>query len=208
MDRGSEHTLNSLLVGRKLLVRRARWQIMHGNCINMQSDTWLPQNDPGYLRPTCRVPQHAPTVVAELMDRHNHTWDLSKIKAFISPLDAQAIMEIPISNSNIPDRLIWPHTMNGRLRLKDDRNHFNNPPSESHLWVNPPAECHAIRSGLKLVHVRGFTNAIVEADSKLQSPLSGGHGLLELRTMQLTGWLRKQEGGCAVRLGSFDLQLP
>ncbi|CAL9018423.1 unnamed protein product, partial [Prunus brigantina] len=24
------------------------------------------------------------------------------------------------------------------MRLKDDRNHFNNPPLDSHLWVNPP----------------------------------------------------------------------
>ncbi|CAL9018730.1 unnamed protein product [Prunus brigantina] len=31
---------------------------------------WLPQNDPRYLRPTCPVPQHAPIVVADLMDRH------------------------------------------------------------------------------------------------------------------------------------------
>ncbi|CAL9018704.1 unnamed protein product, partial [Prunus brigantina] len=143
------------------------------------------------------------------------------------------------------------------MRLKDDRNHFNSPPLDSHLWVNPlvgtvkincvdawdkvtnagsalqgylqrdhtgslldgsahcfqsspvvQAQCHAIRSGLELVHVRGFINVIVETDFKLQSPLSGGQGLLKMRTMQLTGWLRKQEGGCALRLGSFDLQSP
>ncbi|ONI27191.1 hypothetical protein PRUPE_1G073500 [Prunus persica] len=29
------------------------------------------------------------------------------------------------------------------------------------------AECHAIRSGLELAHVRGFTNVIVETDSKV-----------------------------------------
>ncbi|KAH0987699.1 hypothetical protein GBA52_014876 [Prunus armeniaca] len=100
------------------------------------------------------------------------------------------------------------------MRLKDDRNHFNSPPLDSHLWVNPlvgtvkincvdawdkvtnacsarvvirdhtgslldgsahcfqsspvvQAQCHAIRSGLELVHVRGFTNVIVETDSKV-----------------------------------------
>ncbi|VVA37274.1 PREDICTED: M569_00896 partial [Prunus dulcis] len=101
MDKGSEHIWNSLSVVRELLFRGARWQVMHGNCINMWSDT-------------CPVPQHAPIVVADLMDRHGHTCDLSKIKAFISPLDVQAIMAIPISNFDIPNRFIWPYTMNGR----------------------------------------------------------------------------------------------
>ncbi|CAB4278670.1 unnamed protein product [Prunus armeniaca] len=81
----------------------------------------------------------------------------------------------------------------------------------AHCFQSSPvvqAQRHAIRSGLELVHVRGFTNVIVETDSKLHSPLSGGHGLLKMRTMQLTGWLRKQDGGCAPRLGSFDLQSP
>lgn len=87
---------------------------MNGNTINIWSDTWLPQHNPGYLRASCPVPLHAPTVVAELMDKHHHTWDLSQIRAFISLRDAQAIMAIPISNSDLPDRLIWPNTMNGR----------------------------------------------------------------------------------------------
>ncbi|VVA39155.1 PREDICTED: PRUPE_4G261300 [Prunus dulcis] len=81
----------------------------------------------------------------------------------------------------------------------------------AHCFQSSPvvqAQCHAIRSGLELVHVRAFTNVIVETDSKLHSPLSGGHGLLKMRTMQLTGWLCKQEGGSALRLGSFDRQSP
>ncbi|VVA22242.1 PREDICTED: reverse mRNAase [Prunus dulcis] len=83
---------------------------MNGNAINIWSDTWLPQHDPGYLRASCPVPLHAPTVVAELMDKDHHTWDLSQIRAFISSLDDQAIMAIPISNSALP--------MNGRYSVK------------------------------------------------------------------------------------------
>ncbi|CAL2272792.1 unnamed protein product [Prunus armeniaca] len=41
-----------------------------------------------------------------------------QIRAFISSQDAQAIMAIPISNLDLPDRLIWPHTMNGRYSVK------------------------------------------------------------------------------------------
>ncbi|CAB4262087.1 unnamed protein product [Prunus armeniaca] len=61
---------------------------------------------------------HTPTVVAGLMDKDHHTWDLSQIRAFISSRDAQAIKAIPISNSDLPDRLIWPHTMNERYSVK------------------------------------------------------------------------------------------
>ncbi|CAB4309086.1 unnamed protein product [Prunus armeniaca] len=70
----------------------------------------------------------------------------------------------------------------------------------AHCFQSSPvvqAQCHAIRSGLELVH-----------NAKSFILLSGGHGFLKMRTMQLTGWLRKQEGGCAPRLGSFDLQSP
>ncbi|CAL8990467.1 unnamed protein product [Prunus brigantina] len=44
---------NSLLVGCEILIKGARWQVMNGNTINIWSDTWLPQHDPGYLRASC-----------------------------------------------------------------------------------------------------------------------------------------------------------
>ncbi|CAL2256078.1 unnamed protein product [Prunus armeniaca] len=139
------------------------------------------------------------------------------------------------------------------MRLKDDRNHFNSPPLDSHLWVNPlvgtvkincvdawdkvtnagsvrvvirdhtgslldgsahcfqsspvvQAQCHAIRSGFRAGPCKRFHLLWKLIPSFIL--LSGGHGFLKMRTMQLTGWLRKQEGGCAPRLGSFDLQSP
>ncbi|KAI5318770.1 hypothetical protein L3X38_038478 [Prunus dulcis] len=117
-----------------------------------------------------------------------------QIRAFISsrdaqaimaiPRDAQAIMAIPISNLDLPDRLIWPHTVNGRYSVKFGYYYLMEHKKESasdgvvmrdhtgilldgitHCFQSlsaVQAECHAIRSGLEMAYVRGFHNNLLD----------------------------------------------
>ncbi|GKB29371.1 reverse transcriptase [Tanacetum coccineum] len=94
----------SLLQGRDLLLQGIRWQVGNGSDINFWTSKWVPYPEEFYIR-TPRGPFDTSSRVSDFID--NGYWDMSKLKAHISNQEAQFISEIPISRTNIPDKIIW-----------------------------------------------------------------------------------------------------
>ncbi|KAH7855902.1 hypothetical protein Vadar_030395 [Vaccinium darrowii] len=54
----------------------------------------------------------------EFIDKSNHSWDESKLRGCVSADEVKAITQIPISLTNSPDCIIWPHSYSGQYSVK------------------------------------------------------------------------------------------
>ena len=48
----------------------------------------------------------------------SRSWDRDVVASFFAPLEADLILKIPLSPTNVEDKLIWPHVSNGVYTVK------------------------------------------------------------------------------------------
>lgn len=109
---------NSLLVGRDFLKSEILWQIGDGECVNIWNDRWIPgfQDDlKGFPGP---VDEELPIRVSELINPDVRSWDLSVLEEWLTEDQQLAISKIPLSFCSKADRLVWPHTTDGKYSVK------------------------------------------------------------------------------------------
>lgn len=109
---------SSLLEARDIISSGARWQLGNGLSIHMWGDKWLPPPYEGTILPISSVHHNAPSLVYQLIDWHQNSWNLFPISNFISPDVMKLITLIPIGDITDPDRLIWPWNLNGAYFVK------------------------------------------------------------------------------------------
>lgn len=75
--------------------------IGNGEMTRIWEDTWLPRDE--MLRPYGCLVANPPTLVSELIDHTNVSWDYQRISEVFLPMDVRTIMVIPLCIQNIHD---------------------------------------------------------------------------------------------------------
>ena len=102
----------SILKGREVLVKRARWRVGDGESIKVWDDPWLPSLEhPRILSPVIDGLQEAR--VNCLINPTTRSWDKDVIIGYFAPMEIDLIFKIPLSPTTVEDKLIWPHVPNG-----------------------------------------------------------------------------------------------
>nr|XP_023916712.1 uncharacterized protein LOC112028271 [Quercus suber] len=108
---------SNLLKGREVLWRGARWRVGNGESIKIWDYPWLPSLvHPRVLSPVIDGLHEA--TVNYLINPMNRSWDSDVVAGFFTPLEADLILKIPLSPTNVEDKLIWPHVPNGVYTVK------------------------------------------------------------------------------------------
>ena len=122
-------------------LRQASWRVGRGYNIPISYPAWFKfkPNAPSHL-------QDQITTVADLIDQQNASWKANLITQLYDKLDSDQIMSvtIPVVETNAaPDKLIWPHSLNGEYQVKKayeiltHNDNVSGPPSTN----NTPSHC-------------------------------------------------------------------
>ena len=102
----------SILKGREVLWRGARWRVGNGESIKIWDYSWLPSLEhPIILSPVIDGSQEA--TVDYPINPTSRSWDKDVLLGYFAPMEADLILKIPLSPTNVEDKLIWPHVPNG-----------------------------------------------------------------------------------------------
>ena len=110
-------TWQSLLKGRDLLLEGCYWKVGNGSMIRIWKDKWLP----GSHNHTASSPPSSVDVdarVSELIDPTHRAWREQLIRQMFPSTQAEAIMDIPLSQTETQDKLIWGGTKEGTFTVK------------------------------------------------------------------------------------------
>ncbi|XP_030936139.1 uncharacterized protein LOC115961274 [Quercus lobata] len=111
----------SILRGRDIISRGAKWGVGNGWNIKIFDDKWLPSGGSG--RVTSPPGIHDPELrVASLIDHDLHCWKSDRVDAIFSPAEARVIKAIPLSFLDSPDWLYWPWNRSGVYSVKTGYN--------------------------------------------------------------------------------------
>lgn len=89
---------HSILKGREVISRGAKWRVGSGESIGVWMHAWLPPRDhPRFLSPT--VEGFEEIRVIDLIDLEVRQWDLNLFNGLFYPNEAELIRSIPVSCS-------------------------------------------------------------------------------------------------------------
>ena len=89
----------------------------NGESIKIWDYPWLPSLEhPRVLSPVIDGLHEA--TVNYLINPINRSRDKDVVAGFFAPLEADLILKIPLSPTNVEDKLIWPHVSNGVYTVK------------------------------------------------------------------------------------------
>ncbi|KAK9984201.1 hypothetical protein SO802_033726 [Lithocarpus litseifolius] len=111
--RTGSHAWNSILKGRDVLLKGARWRIGCGEAVSIWNDAWLPSLEhPRVLSDI--VPGFEDGRVSDLINPITRTWDSNLVHGLLSPEEAALVLSIPLSHTPVEDKIIWPFTPSGK----------------------------------------------------------------------------------------------
>ena len=143
MAKGS-YAWRSILKGREVLKKGARWRVGNGKDISIWSDAWLPfistprvSNPMGIEFPEMRV--------NSLINGQTRNWDVDLLQALFKPEEVQLIQGISLGDVSTRDRMIGPYIQSGTYTVKSGYNllskekenldpYTNNPTPSQKLW--------------------------------------------------------------------------
>ena len=115
-DNGS-YAWRSLLKGREVLWRGARWRVGNGEAIKIWEYPWLLSLE--QLRVLSPAPEGLQEATVDyLINPTNRSWDTELLAGIFAPIKAALIQKIPLSPIIIEDKLIWPHVPNEVYSVK------------------------------------------------------------------------------------------
>lgn len=103
----------SLLTGRDAILPNIRWSVGDGRSINIRGDRWLPMGVLG--GPMVR---EEPQFVADLIDQHTGTWNVTLLGTFFDNQVSDQISTIPIRPHCAKDQLMWTATKDVSFTVK------------------------------------------------------------------------------------------
>ena len=108
---------HSILKGRDVLLKGAKWKVGCGDSIGVCLDSWLPSYDhPRILSPL--VAGFEDDKVVDLIDTVSKKWDVHLLQGLFNPHEVELIMSIPLCRSYVEDKLVWPFTPSGTCTVK------------------------------------------------------------------------------------------
>lgn len=107
----------SLHSTRDMMNKGIPWKVGDGQNINIWSDAWVPGFNSEKVQ-TIRREGQGIMKVSHLIHPHGRTWNETLIRATFVPMDADKILQIPLSNEHRGDKLIWKDNVNGMYSVK------------------------------------------------------------------------------------------
>ncbi|KAK3231070.1 hypothetical protein Dsin_002951 [Dipteronia sinensis] len=101
--------------GRELLEAGIRWRIGSGESLSIYKDRWLPR--PSTFKVYSPLILDLNAKVQELK-RANGDWNVDLVREFFLPNDADLILSLPCSSSNLPDSITWHYEKLGSYSVK------------------------------------------------------------------------------------------
>ncbi|KAL4600689.1 hypothetical protein ACB092_11G216400 [Castanea dentata] len=111
------HAWHSILKGRDVLLKGARWRVGCGEAISIWNDAWLPSLEHPQIRSNI-VPGFEDGKVSDLINPFTRQWDLNLVHGLLSPEEAVLVISIPLSGTPVEDKIIWPFTPSGNYYVK------------------------------------------------------------------------------------------
>ena len=113
----SLYAWKSIMKGRNVIKRGAKWRIGLGRSIHIWGENWLPNScHPKVLSP--RVEGKGVSLVANLIDPDVKEWKANVIDKLFYDFEAALIKNMPLYKSIQDDVLIWPFNPNGVYSAK------------------------------------------------------------------------------------------
>lgn len=106
----------SILAAKDIVQMGVRWSVGDGANIEVLHSPWLPDVDDPTVIST--HPGLVGTKVQQLMQPEIKQWDVELIRDLFQERDAQLILGIPLSPSQVEDHLMWVHEISGLYSVK------------------------------------------------------------------------------------------
>ena len=108
----------SILQGRDVLLRGARWGVGCGDSISVWNDAWLPSLH-YYPRIKSQVVSgFEEAKVSELINPVTRRWDTNLLRGLFHPTEVDLILSIPLSPIPVEDKIMWPFNSSGVYSVK------------------------------------------------------------------------------------------
>ncbi|XP_075638417.1 uncharacterized protein LOC142610490 [Castanea sativa] len=116
-SRMGSYAWRSILIGRDVIQRGARWRVGDGKKIKIWQDHWLPKKHPPQVF-SYPVAEFESAKVDILIDSSRRQWNEEMIDGLFKAKEAELIKSIPLSREASEDILFWPHSSNGHYTCK------------------------------------------------------------------------------------------
>ena len=111
-SRMGSYAWRSILIGRDVIQRGARWRVGDGKKIRIWQDHWLPKKHPPHVSSYPLV-EFENSTMDILIDPSRRQWIVDMIDRLFNIEEAKLIKSIPLSCKASEDVLFWPHSSNG-----------------------------------------------------------------------------------------------
>ena len=111
------HAWRSILQGRDVLLRGARWRVGCGESISVWNDAWLPSLDCPRIKSHV-VPGFEEAKISELINPVTRRWDTNLLRGLFHHTEVDLILRIPLSPIPVEDKVIWPFNSTGAYSMK------------------------------------------------------------------------------------------
>ncbi|GAU09996.1 hypothetical protein TSUD_398290 [Trifolium subterraneum] len=104
-----------------ILKKGCYWFVGKGDKINIWEDRWIHPQAEGATW-TQKPTNTNINKVSDLIDAQNHTWNSQIIRENFFPMEANKILDIPLTNSTEEDEISWQGTNDGNYSVKSGYN--------------------------------------------------------------------------------------
>ena len=117
----ASYAWHSILKGRDVLLKGAKWRVGCGKSISVWLDAWLPPLDhPRILSP--QVEGFEDLKVFDLIDPESNSWDENLLHGLFIPEEVSLIKSIPLCITPVEDKLVCPFIASGEYSVKSGYN--------------------------------------------------------------------------------------
>jgi hypothetical protein len=96
------------------------------------NDPWIPRE--GLFRPLTCLAAEPPQRVSEFINAATCTWDESKLRTYLLPIDVDRILEIPLSSRRYNDLWAWHYERKGLFSVRSAYNMLINIREKREAW--------------------------------------------------------------------------
>lgn len=106
----------AILDGRDILVQGLIRRIGNGETTDIWVDSWIPR--PHMKRPVTSLSPQPPRKVSELINHATSSWNEQLVRSTFIPIDAEAILQIPLCTRQIEDFWAWSEDRRGIFSVR------------------------------------------------------------------------------------------
>lgn len=106
----------AIVDGRNIMKQGIIRRIGDGRSTNVWQHNWIPRA--GLMRPITSLLPDPPRLVADFIDTTSATWKEQVIRQVFVPVDAEAILKIPLCTRHVEDFWAWAEDPRGRFSVR------------------------------------------------------------------------------------------